>query len=378
MKAARCARPRREIAEIIQAAFADRDDPRQAQELAQLARSRDGSKLGGVMRMDARRAPQHRGCGRRARAAARELARSAPVTTWRATPASSARAITASRSAAKLAWVRFAPMSISSPLKNRHLVVISCRVLYTRAERESGALQCGRVGAGLVLVGAAAGARRFAPARRRAATCRRRSSMRIRPRTATSWRIWSQNLDAIRSRRAAPMRRCATTWRTREYRCGLLAEHARRREARRRRSPTASMQLKPCLDQDAQVGRRRWCCSPPATRELAEHRHLEAVLLRSRPDERLEAALELAPRNPARCSISRPWTACATPSRGSRRAATGLRAAAAGGAAVRRRPRPPASTLPGWGHAEAYLALGTAACRRAAICSARATGSRNP
>ncbi len=63
-------------------------------------------------------------------AAARELARSAPVTTCRVTPAACARAMTWDRSPAKLSCVRFDPMSINSPLKSRRLVVISSCLMY--------------------------------------------------------------------------------------------------------------------------------------------------------------------------------------------------------------------------------------------------------
>jgi tetratricopeptide (TPR) repeat protein len=89
---------------------------------------------------------------------------------------------------------------------------------------------------------------------------------------------------------------------------------------------------------------------------LARHRKLEAVLLRSRSQERLKTALDLAPRNPRAVFLS---------------GAAGLREAKPGSAeqqqavarlqlAVQLFDAAPATGIdaPGWGHAEAYLALG--------------------
>jgi hypothetical protein len=89
---------------------------------------------------------------------------------------------------------------------------------------------------------------------------------------------------------------------------------------------------------------------------LARHRKLESVLLRSRSQERLKAALNLAPRNPRAVFLS---------------AVAGLREAKPGSPeqqhafaqlqlAVQLFDASSATSLdaPGWGHAEAYLALG--------------------
>ncbi len=85
---------RREIAKVVEAAFAHRNHA------AWLSSSRSSSRCGAVeacrmMRVHAGSAPQDAADERRpARPPARELARSAPVTIWRRTPACGARAIT--------------------------------------------------------------------------------------------------------------------------------------------------------------------------------------------------------------------------------------------------------------------------------------------
>src|ERR1700723_1546999 len=89
---------------------------------------------------------------------------------------------------------------------------------------------------------------------------------------------------------------------------------------------------------------------------LADHRKLQSVLLRSRSDERLETALKLAPRNPRAVFLS---------------SMKGLREAKPGTAqrqhafaqlqlAAQLFDASSATSIdtPGWGHAEAYLALG--------------------
>ena len=60
-----------------------------------------------------------------------------------------------------------------------------------------------------------------------------------------------------------------------------------------------------------------------------------------------------------------------------RGAATGVRPAAAKPPKLFEQASATRNDVPGWGHAEAYLALGTQ-LQAAAMCSARATGSRNP
>ena len=86
---------------------------------------------------------------------------------------------------------------------------------------------------------------------------------------------------------------------------------------------------------------------------------LEAVLLRSRAAERLEAALRARAAQSARGATLAAWTDLrARETRLARRANAAFAAVAAGRAIVRRSPRPRAIDAPGWGHAEAYLALG--------------------
>ena len=115
-KAARCAGARRKIAKIIEPAFADRHHPGQRQQISSSSSRSAGSNVGRVMRMHAGGAPQHARDGRAASAAAaRELGEIRPGHHLAGharlrRPGRSPR----SRSAAKLEWVRFEPMSINS------------------------------------------------------------------------------------------------------------------------------------------------------------------------------------------------------------------------------------------------------------------------
>ncbi len=114
-------------------------------------------------------------------------------------------------------------------------------------------------------------------------------------------------------------------------------------------------ELKPELSQD--VKSAEFLVLQSACYEgLAQHRKLEAVLLRSRSGDRLKTALNLAPRNPRAVFLS---------------GVEGLREAKAGSAeqqhaftqlqlAAQLFDASSATSIdaPGWGHAEAYLALG--------------------
>ena len=108
--------------------------------------------------------------------------------------------------------------------------------------------------------------------------------------------------------------------------------------------------------------------------ELAKRRRLEAVLLRSKAEERLNAAFKLDPRNPRVLyflaeegfSRSKPRSPEAE------RAFAELQESAKIFDQSSSRPR---NDAPGWGHAQAYLALG-AQCKAAATRWGRATGSR--
>jgi hypothetical protein len=90
--------------------------------------------------------------------------------------------------------------------------------------------------------------------------------------------------------------------------------------------------------------------------ELANYRKIESVLLRARSDERLKAALALAPRNPRAVFLSsmknlnqgQPGAALSQPAFAQLQLAAQLFDASSA----------TSIDTPGWGHAEAYLALG--------------------
>ena len=89
---------------------------------------------------------------------------------------------------------------------------------------------------------------------------------------------------------------------------------------------------------------------------LADYRKLQSVLLRSRAAERLEAALELAPRNPRAVFLS------SMDALGREKAGTPARQQAFVRLELAAKLFDASSATlldaPGWGHAEAYLALG--------------------
>jgi tetratricopeptide (TPR) repeat protein len=138
-----------------------------------------------------------------------------------------------------------------------------------------------------------------------------------------------------------------------EYRRGLLADDAPR-EAESAYGDCVD-ELKPLVAQDvksAEVLVLQSACYFG----LANHKKLEAVLLRARADERLKAALSLEPRNPRAVFLS---------------SLQGLREAKPGSPerqqafaqlrlAVQLFEASSATRIdaPGWGHADAYLALG--------------------
>jgi len=152
-----------------------------------------------------------------------------------------------------------------------------------------------------------------------------------------------------------------------DYRFGLLASRQRRKAAGPAFADCVD-QLKPVLDQDAKSVEALLLQSA-CYRELAKERHLEAVLLRTRADERLKSAFELAPRNPRVLYLvamnglagSKPNSAD-----GQRAFATLLQAAQLFEQSSATR-----ADVPGWGHAEAYLALGTQLAARGDVLGAR-------
>jgi hypothetical protein len=113
--------------------------------------------------------------------------------------------------------------------------------------------------------------------------------------------------------------------------------------------------LKPVLSQDVKSVEALVLQSACYT-GLANHRKIESVLLRSRSDERLNAALNLAPHNPRAVFLSS--------MDGLRQAKPGTpvwqQAFAQLQLAVQLFDASSATSIdtPGWGHAEAYLALG--------------------
>jgi tetratricopeptide (TPR) repeat protein len=139
-----------------------------------------------------------------------------------------------------------------------------------------------------------------------------------------------------------------------EYRFGLLAQGKRARDA----APAFAdciEQLKFILEQDVKSV-EALVLQSACDEELAKRRRLEAVLLRSKAEERLNAAFKLDPRNPrvlyfmAERGLSR--SKPGTPE--SERAFAELQQSAK----IFDQSSATRSDVPGWGHAEAYLALG--------------------
>lgn len=152
-----------------------------------------------------------------------------------------------------------------------------------------------------------------------------------------------------------------------DYRFGLLAQRQRRKAAAPEFSDCVD-QLKPVLDQDGRSV-EALALQSACYRELAKERHLEAVLLRTRADERLKSAFDLAPRNPRvlyliameGLATSKPNSADAQ-----RAFATLLEAAQ-----LFEQTSATRADVPGWGHAEAYLALGTQLAAHGDVLGAR-------
>lgn len=139
-----------------------------------------------------------------------------------------------------------------------------------------------------------------------------------------------------------------------QYRFGLLAKQKRPKAA----APAFSEcidQLKPILEQDVKSV-EALALQSACYGELAKEKHLESVLLRSRQDERLKSAFALAPRNPrvlyllAMDGLSR----SKPNSTENQRALAELKEAAQ----LFEQSSATRNDVPGWGHAEAYLALG--------------------
>ena len=138
------------------------------------------------------------------------------------------------------------------------------------------------------------------------------------------------------------------------YRRGLLADTGNARESESAFADCID-ELKPLLSQDVKSV-EALVLQSACYAGLAGHKQFEAVLLRSRAQERLDAALKIAPRNPRAVFLS---------------SMEGLRQAKPGSVlrqhalaklqlAAQLFDASSATSIdtPGWGHAEAYLALG--------------------
>jgi hypothetical protein len=152
-----------------------------------------------------------------------------------------------------------------------------------------------------------------------------------------------------------------------EYRLGLLEGSANAREAEAAFADCVD-QLKPAVSKDVksvEVLVLQSACYA----DLANHRKFESVLLRSRSDERLKAALKLAPRNPRAVFLSsmeglsreQPGTVERQHAFAQLQLAAQLFEASSATSV----------DTPGWGHAEAYLALGRELQSRGDLLGAR-------
>jgi hypothetical protein len=139
-----------------------------------------------------------------------------------------------------------------------------------------------------------------------------------------------------------------------QYRRGLLADTRSAHEAEAAFADCID-QLKPLLSQDVKSV-EALVLQSACYGGLANHRKLESVLLRSRSDERLQAALKLAPGNPRAVFLSsmkglnqgQPGTPLQRSAFAQLQFAVQLFEATSA----------TSIDTPGWGHAEAYLALG--------------------
>jgi tetratricopeptide (TPR) repeat protein len=152
-----------------------------------------------------------------------------------------------------------------------------------------------------------------------------------------------------------------------DYRFGLLAELKRRKAAAPAFSDCID-QLKPVIDQDAKSA-EALALQSACYGEFAKERHLEAVLLRSHAQERLKSAFELAPRNPrVLYLVAMDEFARSKPnSPENQRAFATLQQAAQ----LFEQSSATRTDVPGWGHAEAYLALGMQLAARGDLLGAR-------
>ena len=139
-----------------------------------------------------------------------------------------------------------------------------------------------------------------------------------------------------------------------QYRFAQLARERRLRGAEAAYSDCID-QLKPVIDKDVKSA-EGMVLQSACYSGLADLRMLEAVVLRSRAADRLKSALKLEPRNPraALLSASEDMRHAKAGSPQSQQAFTELQVAAR----LFEESSGTSNDTPGWGHAEAYLALG--------------------
>jgi hypothetical protein len=152
-----------------------------------------------------------------------------------------------------------------------------------------------------------------------------------------------------------------------QYRLGLLAGASRSRAAADAFGDCVD-QLKQVLEQDVKSA-EALALQSVCYAQLANHKRLEAVLLRSRAADRLKESFALAPRNPRVLYLTAmDGLARSKPgSQENQRAFAQLQLAAQlfdQSSATR-------IDVPGWGHAEAYLALGMQLQARGDLLCAR-------
>jgi hypothetical protein len=139
-----------------------------------------------------------------------------------------------------------------------------------------------------------------------------------------------------------------------QYRSGQLARERHARGADPAFSDCID-ELKPVIDQDVKSA-EAMVLQSACYAELADLRSLQAVLLRARAADRLKSALLLEPRNPraALLSAMQDLRRAKPGSPEGRRGLAELQSAAE----LFERSSGTSNDAPGWGHAEAYLALG--------------------
>lgn len=139
-----------------------------------------------------------------------------------------------------------------------------------------------------------------------------------------------------------------------QYRMGELSREHRARNAEAAFSDCID-ELKPAIEKDVKSAEAMTLQSACYS-GLADLKSLEAVLLRSRASERLKAALALEPRNPRAVLLS-----AVQDLRRAKRESPDYKAAFArlqSAAQLFEQSSGTSLDAPGWGHAEAYLALG--------------------